>query len=148
MPKLKYTNRTNVRPSPKTLSENNWTLISVSENQKTFLKLRSSANSHQKGASSPPNFTEHLMNIFEQAQSRIWKQSSVSCKKPKPNYFWNRCSFATRSVLFLRIPLTFHEQSERAQVRYSKASKRLSSKSEDKEVLSENVILSQFTRKM
>ena len=60
------------------------------------------------------------------------KQSSVSCKKPKPNYFWNRFSFATRSVLYLRIPLTFHEQSERAQVRYSKASKRLSSKSEDR----------------
>ena len=135
-------------PSPRTIFENNWTLISVSENRKTSLKFRSSANSHQKGALSPPNFTEHLMNIFGQAQSRIWKQSSVSCKKPKLNYFWNRCSFATRLVLYLRNPLTFHERSERAQVRYSKASKRLSSQSEDKEILSENVILSQFTRKM
>ena len=100
------------------------------------------------GALSPANFTEHLMNTFGQAQSRIWKQSSVSCKKPKLNYFWNRCSFATRSVLYLRIPLTYHEQSDRSQVRYSRESKRLSSKSKDEEFFSEKVILSQFTRKM
>ena len=67
--------------------ENNRTLVSYCRNPMALWKFRSAAKSHQKDVLSPPNFAEQLMNLIGQAQSRVWKKPSVTCGKPKPNYF-------------------------------------------------------------
>ena len=73
----------------------------VSENQKTFWKFRSLANSHQKGVLSPPNVTEHSMNKLGQAQNRNWKQSSIIWNKIKLNYFLESFFIGIESGFFI-----------------------------------------------
>ena len=56
---------------------------------------------------------------------------ALVARSQNQNTFWNRYSFATRAVLYIRLPLPFNEQSGRDQVRYSDTSKCLSRNFED-----------------
>ena len=64
-------------------------------------------------------FDEHIY-----AKAAFENNQALVARSQKQFTFWNRYSFATRAVLFLRIPLDFYEQSEQAQIRCSKTSER------------------------
>ena len=71
----------------KTMFENNGTMDTFCRKPKVLWKFHFSANSQQKGAWSASHLIEQLMIISEQTRRHFWKQSSVSCNKPKSNYF-------------------------------------------------------------
>ena len=64
-------------------------------------------------------------------QSRIWKQSSVSCKKPKANYFLKSLFIRNESGFASPNSTNFSWTSERAEARCSKTSNRFSGSFED-----------------